>query len=105
MSLDIDLIRTQPVIVYTTNITHNLNKMAESLGIYEALWHPEEGTQAVSLCQPLRKAIRLMKSNSAYYRSYEAKNGWGKYEDFLSFLEELLAECEEYPDARVEVSR
>lgn len=28
--------------LYEANITHNLTKMADEAGIYEALWHPEE---------------------------------------------------------------
>lgn len=105
MSLDIDLIKVQPVVVYTTNITHNLNKMAEALEIYDVLWRPKEGTRAISLCRPLEKAIDRMQKNPEYYRTFDAANRWGTYDDFLRFLEELLSECQEHPDARVEVSR
>jgi hypothetical protein len=28
--------------VYSANITHNLGKMADEAGVYEALWRPEE---------------------------------------------------------------
>ena len=28
--------------VFTANITHNLTKMADSVGVYKALWRPEE---------------------------------------------------------------
>jgi hypothetical protein len=35
MSLDVYLIAARPTNVYSANITHNLNKMAEAAGIYD----------------------------------------------------------------------
>ena len=48
MSLDVDLMVTQPVSVYEANITHNLGKMAEAvelsngMTLYQVLWRPDE---------------------------------------------------------------
>ena len=48
MSLDVDLMVFQPVSVYTSNITHNLGKMADAVvlsngkNLYQVLWRPEE---------------------------------------------------------------
>lgn len=39
MSLDISLILDDKV-VFETNITHNLNTMADKAGIYYACWRP-----------------------------------------------------------------
>ena len=46
MSLDVDLMVTKPVSVFTQNITHNLNKMAmtvelsNGMTLYDVLWRP-----------------------------------------------------------------
>ena len=58
MSLDIDLVLDGRV-VYSTNITHNLNEMAEAVGIYTHLWRPEEiaYTKAGELVKPLRQGL------------------------------------------------
>lgn len=42
MSLDITLRAVRPVDVFSSNITHNLNAMAEAAGIYRQIWRPEE---------------------------------------------------------------
>lgn len=43
MGLDISLIVPDyEVEVFNRGITHNLNKMAEAVGIYKHLWRPEE---------------------------------------------------------------
>ena len=45
MSLDITLSYNNDgneIDVFDANITHNITKMAEVAGIYEALWHPEK---------------------------------------------------------------
>jgi hypothetical protein len=48
MSLDVDLMVTQPVSVFSQNITHNLGAMAREvvlsndLTLYQVLWRPDE---------------------------------------------------------------
>jgi len=42
MSLDVYLEVTKPTTIFEANITHNLNRMAQAAGIYEALWCPDE---------------------------------------------------------------
>ena len=60
MSLDVSITRIQPTGVFTSNITHNLGKMAEAAGIYKHLWCPEEIgiTKAKQLIQPLKKDLK-----------------------------------------------
>lgn len=93
--------------LYEANITHNLNHMAEVAGFYRELWRPEECgiVLAGQLVEPLLHGIKRLKSNPDHYRPYSAKNGWGTYEQFIPWLEELLAACEEYSEALVRVSR
>ena len=113
--------------VYLANITHNLNKMADEAGIYEALWRPhklKEGynipdndheaewefennqtTKANEIVELLEKGLADLKARPEHFKKFNAPNGWGKYENFVSFVEEYLNACKEYPDAIVEVSR
>lgn len=93
--------------VFSSNITHNLNKMAEEAGIYKHCWRPEEiGIKKASqLIQPLRNAITKMKADPSRFEKHNAPNGWGMYKHFVPWLEEYLAACEANPEAKVEVSR
>lgn len=114
MSLDIDLYmdidvgkeKPHRVCLYESNITHNLGDMAEKARLYGMLWHPEKFgfKHASEMIDPLKKGIEDMESNSAEYKKLDTPNGCGTYEDFLPWLKELLAACEEYPAANIEVS-
>lgn len=93
--------------VYWANITHNLGRMAEAAGIYEALWRPEEIgiTKAAQLVEPLEKGVELLKADPAKFQEYNPQNGWGNYAGFVPWIEKYLAACRENPDADVRVSR
>lgn len=111
MSLGVSL--TDPTATYKVedlywgNITHNLGKMAEAAGIYKHLWYPEElGIKhAKELIEPLREGLEKLKNNPDYYKKFNSPNGWGKYENFVRFVEKYLIACEEYPEAIVEADR
>lgn len=92
---------------YTSNITHNVIRMASEAGIYGLVWRPEEHeiTTARQLIEPLRTAIKLMVADKPRFEQYDARNGWGTYKQFLPWLREYLYACETYPDATVRVSR
>lgn len=110
MSLDIRL-TTQPCdcckrdgdLLFSSNITHNLGKMAEAAGIYEACWRPEEVgiTKAVELIEPLTKGLDLLKADPERFRAYDSPNGWGLYEHFVPWVEEYLEACRAHPEALV----
>lgn len=93
--------------VYQANVTHNLNKMAEAAGIYEACWRPEEigVTKAGQLIPLLTVGLRKMKAQPDYFAQFNPANGWGTYEGFVRWVEGYLAACEQYPEAEVSVSR
>lgn len=93
--------------VYSANITHNLNKMADEAGIYQALWRPEEiGIEkAEQLITPLRDGLALLNSDPDRFKQFNPENGWGTYEALGRFVADYLAACEEYPTATVHVSR
>lgn len=107
MGLNVYLTKLMLVEVYTRNITHNLNSMADEAGIYTHLWRPEEIgiTKAEQLVQPLEEGLKLLKSDPKRFRKFNAPNGWGVYENFVEFVEGYLAACKEHPNATVEVDR
>ncbi|MCA9052084.1 MAG: hypothetical protein KDA89_25275 [Planctomycetaceae bacterium] len=92
--------------VYWANITHNLGRMAGEAGIYKCLWRPGENgfERARQLIEPLEAALQDMKSRPAHYSQFDAANGWGTYKGFVPWLENLLAACAEYPEAKISVS-
>jgi len=93
--------------VYSANITHNLNVMAEEAGIYQCLWRPEEVgiTHASQLIEPLRKGLAMMKADPLRFQKLNPSNGWGTYQDFIPWIEKYIVACEQYPDATIRVSR
>lgn len=93
--------------LFSSNITHNLNKMAAEAGIYEACWRPEESSieEAEQLIKPLSEGLELLKSDPERFKKFNSPNGWGMYEHFVIWVEEYLEACEEYPEAIVEVWR
>ncbi len=108
MSLDVTLsCHNCGSIRFESNITHNLNLMAEEAGLYGAVWRPEENGvfEAHQLIPILEAGIALMKSDPARFEAFNAKNGWGLYENFLPWLERYLEACRQHPNATVSVSR
>lgn len=88
------------------NVTHNLNEMAETVGLYNILWDPEEIgiTTASQMIVPLEQAIKELETNSDKYKAYNPPNGWGNYDIFVSFCRSMLSTCRENPDAVIEAA-
>ena len=115
MSLDFSLVRTGKyddngeefeTEVFSSNITHNLNKMAMVADIYIPLWRPEEKgfTKAEDVVDMIEAGLKELKSNPVKYKEYDSDNGWGLYIHFVPFVEEVLRACKEYPKATIEIS-
>jgi hypothetical protein len=140
MSLDVGLYRKYHVsydggktleekkeCVYSSNITHNLNQMADKAGIYEALWRPyqlKEGynvpeedhqaeydfeennpVKAYEIIAIIEKGLEDLKSRPEYFKQFNSPNGWGMYDNFVPFVEEYLKACKEYPESYVHADR
>lgn len=140
MSLDVEIYRNYHVTydegktlepqresLYNANITHNLGKMAEAAGLYEALWRPyqlKEGyniseddheaeweyedsnpVRAYEIISIIEKGLEDMKARPKHYEKFNSSNGWGMYEHFVPFIEEYLKALKEYPEAFVECDR
>jgi hypothetical protein len=95
------------IVVFSANITHNLNTMAHKAGIYCALWHPDEKgfKTAQSIIQILEKGLKKMKKNPEYFSKFNAENGWGLYKHFVPFVEDVLEACKKYPNAKIRADR
>jgi hypothetical protein len=140
MSLDVSLYREKIVsydkgltfvqeneCVYDSNITHNLNTMAEKAGIYKALWRPYklhkefdpklindkaeyefEDTFVVyarDITPTIEEGFKELIHKPEYFQEFDSPNGWGKYVNFVPFVEDYLNACKQYPGAIVKVSR
>ncbi len=111
MSLDVYLVAKDvdgnKLNVYQANITHNLNKMANEAGIYEALWRPEDKgwVYARDIIQRLEDGLKDLKAQPEHFSQFNAANGWGLYEHFVLFVAKYLAACKQYPSAVIRVSR
>lgn len=107
MSLDITLSAVRRTEVYSTNITHNLGRMAAQAGIYDCLWDAQETgfKTAFDITARLETGIHYLKSNPEQFKQYNATNGWGTYDQFVPWLEELLEACKANPDAEINISR
>jgi len=93
--------------VYSANVTHNLNRMAEVAGIYKVLWRgPENGIKkADDLIRPLSEGLWFLKNNPETCKKLNPDNGWGSYDAFVPWVERLLEACRDNPQADVGVSR
>lgn len=93
--------------LYSANITHNLNAMADAAGIYYALWRPEEigKEKASDIIDLLEKGLDDLKSRPEHFEQFNSPNGWGLYKNFVPFVEEYLNACKKYPDATISVYR
>lgn len=110
MSLDIYLKYEEDgnnINVFDANITHNLGEMASKAGIYKALWRPEEigAKEAKDIVFILEKGLAKLKKKPEYFSRFNSPNGWGMYEHFVPFVEEVLSACKQYPSAKITVSR
>ena len=92
--------------VFDRNITHNLNKMASEAGVYYALWRPEEKGYklAKDIIPILEKGIKELKTRRKHFEQFNAENGWGEYEHFVPFVQEVLDACYKYPNAKIKTS-
>ena len=107
MSLDVYLEAVRPTTVFDYNITHNLGKMAEEAGIYQAMWRPEEIgiTKAGQLIPLLETGLTMLNADPDRFKQFNPENGWGSYDGLVRFAEKYLEACKENPDATVRVSR
>ncbi len=103
LEMHVDTGGTEPhrVVLFDSNITHNLTGMADSCGLYKPVWRPEENGIATGsdLIPFLRDGIKRLEDNRKKYEKYDNLHGWGTYLQFLPFLRNLLIACIQHPKA------
>lgn len=106
MSLDIDLI-IDGGCVWSGNITHNVNDMAEVVGAYHYLWRPENVgvVKAADNIENLRRSLGMMYLNYERLKAMNPDNGWGDIDGLIELTKSYLDACIEYPKATIEISR
>lgn len=103
---DIKLHETFENCVYSDNITHNLNVMAEAVGLYEVLWHPRRvfgdevrELKAKTLVPYLASGFEKLISQRTELEKLNPSNGWGNYDGLVKFVLHLMVACIEHPEA------
>jgi hypothetical protein len=93
--------------LYSSNITHNLGKMADAADIYYHLWRPEEINMefAHQIEEALVAGISHLATNKDFYEQFNSPNGWGMYDHFLMFCVNYLKAIKKYPSAKIEACR
>lgn len=112
--------------VYEGSFTHNAGRVADKVGIYESIWRPyrlrsnnaefenneeeyefeeRQIIRAKEITPHLELGLKLLKSDPEHYKTFDPSNGWGKYDDFVPFVERYLEACKDYPESVIEVSR
>ena len=113
MSLDVDLMVTQPTSVYSNNITHNLAPMAAEVKLstghtlYEVLWRPDEHNMkfARDISELLDEGWNILLSDPSKFTKFNPENGWGSYEGLTAFVYQYRNACWDNPDAELSISR
>lgn len=113
MSLDVDLMITQPTSVYSGNITHNLGKMAgevklsNGLTLYDVLWRPDEhGLKfAKDISELLDEGWNILLSEPKHFMTFNPDNGWGSYDFLCVFVYNYRNACWDNPYAELSISR
>ena len=113
MSLDVDLMVTQPCSVYNGNITHNLGKMASEvklsngMTLYQVLWRPDEMAldTADDIADLLDEGWNILLSDPERFKKFNPENGWGSYEGLCDFVYKYRNACWDNPDAELRISR
>jgi hypothetical protein len=113
MSLDVTLTKTMPTEVYTSNITHNLGKMAEQvmlesgITLRDVLWYPHEKglCYAKDIAELLDEAFNILLADPDYFKTFNPSNGWGDYDGLENFVYKYRNACWDNPEAEIGVSR
>lgn len=126
VSYDMETFAPENEELYCANITHNLGKMADKAGIYDALWRPyrlhkdykhyniyedeisfEESVTiyAKDIVKIVEKGLKKLINKPDYYAKFNSPNGWGTYENFVPWVEKYLEALKQYPESKVLVDR
>ena len=108
MSLDVYLTQKIKTQVFSSNVTHNMSRMADACGVYDACWQPEivhKKPKARHIIKILQNGIDELERAPSYYKQCNPENEWGSYTIFLQWLKDYLQACKDNPNARISVWR
>jgi len=93
--------------LHSLNITHNLNEIAKKADIYECLWCIDENNYNIDfIIESLDLGLYRLKQNPNYFKTFDSKNKWGVYEDFVPFVEKYLNILENNKDnIKIEIDK
>lgn len=84
------------------NLTYNLGDMLRQAGMVDA-WNGLAGKKGSKVAKALKPVIAELERDPDHYRTFEAKNGWGTYEEALLVCKGVALAAELNPDARLVV--
>jgi hypothetical protein len=89
--------------VFEATLTHNLIDMAVEAELYEAIWEPFSfcHQRAGNITDDLEYGLRQLLVRPEHFKTFNPKNGWGTYENLVSFVQRYLEACKKYPKAEI----
>lgn len=106
MSLDIYLMIGDDC-VWSRNITHNVNVIAQEAGVYDFIWRADE----IGIKHAKDNIRNLRSALSCFYVNYDSlamlnpSNGWGSLDGLIDFTKAYLDACVEFPNAKIITDR
>ncbi len=97
MPLKVSLNKVTVFTPFASSLDHESSNIAQAVGIYEAIWHPEEigATVAKDLITPLQLGLVILKGDTERFYNHR---------DFTAWVEEYLAACRKHPDAVIQIN-
>lgn len=90
------------------NISHHFAVLADVVGLYKPLWHPESlGIVTADDLLPhlVEGCKRIYFSDKVRWRVFDLDSKWCTLEGLIKFLHKLLIQCVITPDAKITVKR
>lgn len=87
------------------NYTHNVTRMWDKAGVYEALYESEGKLVTAEYIEVLRKGVQKFRAEYPEFEKLNSPNGWGLAKNALPWLERWLHECEENLGAIIRACR
>lgn len=91
--------------VYSESITTNLFKMACQAGVDKYIFEDDNSEKLTGkdAIDGLTKGLAVLIEKPDHFRQFDAKPGWGRYENILEFVTKYLKACTNYPDAVISI--
>lgn len=96
--------QTEEPMLFSANITHNLYRMWQEAGVHNVLYE-SHGKRAAEIRETIAEGVAAMACEPERFRTFDASNRWGTYENALPWLRSVLSACTEYPDGVIRISK